>query len=129
MRNESDDLRDANGAREPTSSAAPNEFVADSAAFAVDGRLTDVPVVVIAERGVAEDVVDDTAQLVRRRRVPTCPRCSGSRSAGSSRPRKTCRRCATPRTCSVGASSVRTRALGELAARLDANRRHRVEEA
>ena len=64
VRAEVNDLRDANGAL-TDELGRTSEFVAESAAFAVDGRLTGVPVAIVAERGVSEDAVDDTANLVR----------------------------------------------------------------
>jgi len=63
VRKESDSLRNANRQTNDDLDRA-NGVVEDSAAFAVDGRLTGVPVVVLAERGVDENVVKDTAQLL-----------------------------------------------------------------
>jgi len=116
VRKESDNLRDAN--RQTNNDLdRVNGFVEDSAAFAVDGRLTDVPVVVLAERGVDEDVVKDTAQLLvtagaevpgifwleERWKLETEEDVQALRDAAD---------------LLGSASSVRTRALGELAARL-----------
>ena len=57
VRAEVNDLRDANGAL-TDELGRTSEFVAESAAFAVDGRLTGVPVAIVAERGVSEDAVE-----------------------------------------------------------------------
>ena len=116
VRKESDNLREANRQANSELDRA-NEFLNDSAAYAVAGRLTDVPVVVMAERGVSGDVVDDTAQLViaagaqvpavfwleERWKLETEEDVQALRDAAD---------------LLGSASSVRTRALGELAARL-----------
>ena len=64
VRGESQALRAANDELRDELDRA-NAFIADSAAFAVDGRLADVPVAILAERDVDGDIVDQTATLVR----------------------------------------------------------------
>jgi len=64
VRNEVNSLRGENG-RLGDELGRTNAFMADAATFAVDGRLTDVPVAVVAERGVNGDAVNDTLTLVR----------------------------------------------------------------
>jgi hypothetical protein len=64
VRDESEQLRasnrEANDALDRT-----NQYAADSAAYSVDGRLTGVPVAVVAERGVDGDDVNDTLAMLR----------------------------------------------------------------
>ena len=92
--------------------------MADAAAYTVDGRLTGVPVVVLAERGVDESRRERRARSCCRRPAPTLPASSGSRSSGSSRTKKTSQALRDAADLLGGANSVRTRALDELAARL-----------
>jgi hypothetical protein len=64
VRSEVNNLRSQNSDLRNTVDRS-NSFMSDAAAYTVDGRLVDVPVVVLAERGVAKDVVNDTVVLVR----------------------------------------------------------------
>jgi hypothetical protein len=64
VRSEVNNLRNQNSDLRSTVDRS-NSFMSDAATYAVDGRLADVPVVVLAERGVAKDAVDDTLTLVR----------------------------------------------------------------
>ena len=64
VRAEVNSLRSTNGQLKDDLNRT-NASLADSAAYAVDGRLIDVPVAVLAERGVSGDDVNDTITLVR----------------------------------------------------------------
>ena len=101
-----------------------NAFLADSAAYAVDGRLIDVPVAVVAERGVDGGRCERHDHPVR---------AAGAGAPGDRVARDqvearattaTSKRCATPPTSSASANSVRQRAAGRarVAAHLTAGR-------
>jgi hypothetical protein len=64
VRQESDDLRATNRDTNRELDRS-NQYAADAAAYSVEGRLVEVPVVLVAERGVDGDDVNDTMQLVR----------------------------------------------------------------
>ena len=64
VRTESEELR-AENARLRDDLDRVDNYVADSAAMAVEDRLDNVPVVVIAERGVDEETVDSTLALTQ----------------------------------------------------------------
>jgi hypothetical protein len=64
VRSEVNNLRSQNSDLRNTVDRS-NSFMSDAAAYTVDSRLVDVPVVVLAERGVAKDAVNDTIALVR----------------------------------------------------------------
>jgi Copper transport outer membrane protein, MctB len=64
VRSESDQLRASN--REANEELdRTNQYAADSAAYSVDGRLTGVPVALVAERGVDDEDVNDTLAMLR----------------------------------------------------------------
>ena len=64
VRAEVNNLRSVNGQLKDDLNRS-NAFLADSAAYAVEGRLLAVPVAVLAERGVSGGTVNDTIGLVR----------------------------------------------------------------
>jgi Copper transport outer membrane protein, MctB len=64
VRREVNNLRSANSDLQ-NDVARSNSFMADAATYTVDGRLVDVPVVVLAERGVDDSAVNDAVALLR----------------------------------------------------------------
>ena len=117
VRKESDNLREANRQANSELDRA-NEFLDDSAAYAVDGRLTDVPVVVHRRtRRRATTWSNDTAQLVIAAGAE-CPAVFWLEERWKLETEEDVQALRDAADLLGGASSVRTRALGELAARL-----------
>ncbi len=116
VRAEVNNLRSANGQLKDNLNRS-NAFLADSAAYAVDGRLIDVPVAVLAERGVSGDDVNDTITLVRAAGAvaPAIVWLESKWKLGDDSDVQALRDATD---LSGGANSVRQRALDELALRL-----------
>jgi Copper transport outer membrane protein, MctB len=116
VRKESNNLRAANREANDALDRA-NQYANDSAAYSVDGRLPDVPVVLVAERGVDEGTVNDTATLLRAAgaNVPATFWLEDKWKLDSDDDAAALREAVD---LLGGDNSVRTRALDELAARL-----------
>ena len=116
VRAEVNSLRSTNGQLKDDLNRA-NAFLADSAAYAVDGRLIDVPVAVLAERGVSGDDVNDTIALVRAAGAvaPAIVWLESKWTLGNDSDVQSLRNATD---LDGGANSVRQRALDELALRL-----------
>ena len=75
-----------------------NDFLQKSSAYAVQQRLTAVPVAIVAEKGVDVECGERRARRRCAPRAPTCPACSGSTTSGGSTRPRTSRRCRPRRT-------------------------------
>jgi hypothetical protein len=116
VRGEVNDLRNANGDLQNTVDRS-NAFMTDAAAYTVDGRLIGVPVVVMAERGVDEDAVNETVALVRAA-GGDAPAVVWLESKWKLESDEDLQSLQTAAELLGGANSVRERALDELTARL-----------
>jgi Copper transport outer membrane protein, MctB len=118
VRREVNSLRSANGDLQ-NDVARSNSFMADAATYTVDGRLVDVPVVVLAERGLNDNAVGDTVALLRASgaEVPAVIWLEDKWTVDNEQDLQALRNASD---LLGGAKSVRTRALEKLAVRLAA---------